>query len=281
MKVLIVTKNNIDKKKAKLDVLLNSLKKNSIKYDIIDYNDVEEFYKEIHSKGYKNDYNILISFGGDGTILKSARIARKLKIPILGINAGTIGFLTVINDLKGIDEAIRKIVKKNYTYIERSMLDVRVYRKGKIVFNSYAVNEATVTTYNISKMAKYKLYLGKEKNILTELSADGVIVATPTGSTAHSFSAGGPIVLYDVNCFIITPICPFTLNQRSFVVNSKKIVNVEILNEGQFIDIDGRINYDLIVGDYITITELKNKVKYIAFENNTFFENIRNKIKAL
>lgn len=281
MKVLIVTKNNIDKKKAKLNSLLNSLKKNNIKYSIIDYNDVEEFYKKIHDKHYKNEYNILISFGGDGTILKSARIARKLKIPILGINAGTIGFLTVINDLKIIDEAINRIVKKNYAYIERSMLDVRVYRNGKLVFNSYAVNEATITTYNISKMAKYRLYLGKEKNILTELSADGVIVATPTGSTAHSFSAGGPIVLYDVNCFIITPICPFTLNQRSFVVNSKKSVNIEVLNGAQFIDVDGRINYDLLVGDYITITELKNKVKYISFENNTFFENIRNKIKAL
>ena len=116
---------------------------------------------------------------------------------------------------------------------------------------------------------------------MTELSADGVIIATPTGSTAHSFSAGGPIVLYDVNCFIITPICPFTLNQRSYVVNSKKSVNVEVLNNDQFVDIDGRINCDLLLGDRVVITELKNKVKYIAFDNNTFFENIRNKIKAL
>ena len=223
----------------------------------------------------------MISFGGDGTILKSARIARKLKIPILGINAGTIGFLTAVNNLENIDNAIKRIVDKDYNYIDRSMLDVKVYRDGKIIFNSYAVNEATITTINISKISKYKLFLGKENNILTELSADGVIISTPTGSTAHSFSAGGPIVLYDVNCFIITPICPFTLNQRSYVVNSKKSVNVEVLSNRQFVDVDGRINFDLVLGDKVVITELKNKVKYIAFENNTFFENIRNKIKAL
>lgn len=281
MNALIVKKVNISKKKDKISYLLESLKKYKTSYTVIDYNEVEDFYKKIHSKNYKNNYNILISFGGDGTILKSARIARKLKIPILGINAGTIGFLTAVNNLENIDNAIKRIVDKDYNYIDRSMLDVKVYRDGKIIFNSYAVNEATITTINISKISKYKLFLGKENNILTELLADGVIVSTPTGSTAHSFSAGGPIVLYDVNCFIITPICPFTLNQRSYVVNSKKSVNVEVLSNGQFVDVDGRINFDLVLGDKVVITELKNKVKYIAFDNNTFFENIRNKIKAL
>ena len=281
MKAIIVTKDSIDKKKAKINILLKSLEKNKITYEIVGYSEVEEFYSKIHNKNYKKDIDILISFGGDGTILKSARIARKLKIPILGMNAGTIGFLTAVNDLKNIDKVITKIVKKEYSFIERSMLDVKVHRNGKKVFNSYAVNETTITTKNISKISKYKLYLGKEKNTLTELAADGVIVATPTGSTAHSFSAGGPIVLYDVNCFIITPICPFTLNQRSYVVNSKNKVTISILNESQFVDVDGRSNFDLKVGDDVEIVELKNKVQYIAFERNTFFENIRNKIKAL
>ena len=256
MNALIVKKINITRKKDRINYLLESLKKHKISYSVIDYNEVEDFYKRIHNKDYKNKFNILISFGGDGTILKSARIARKLKIPILGVNAGTIGFLTAVNELDDIDVAIKRIVKKEYNYIDRSMLDVKVYRDGKIIFNSYAVNEATITTINISKISKYKLFLGKENNILTELSADGVIIATPTGSTAHSFSAGGPIVLYDVNCFIITPICPFTLNQRSYVVNSKKSVNVEVLNNDQFVDIDGRINCDLLLGDRVVITDL-------------------------
>ena len=281
MKVLVVVKDNIDKKKAKLGMLLKILDKKKINYEMIHFNEVEDFYKAIHSKKYVNDFDILLSYGGDGTILKSARIARKLDIPILGINAGTVGFLTVINDLNKIEYAIDKLKNKDYDLIERSMLDVRVYRKNKIVFNSYAVNEATITTINISKISKFILYIGKENNVFTELSADGVIIATPTGSTAHSFSAGGPIVTYDVNCFIITPICPFTLNQRSYVVNSKKDVTVEVLNEGQFVDIDGRINFDLSIGDRIVVKELKKKTKYVIFESDSFFTNIRNKIKAL
>ena len=281
MKVLVVVKDNIDKKKAKLGMLLKILDKKKINYEMIHFNEVEDFYKTIHSKKYVNDFDILLSYGGDGTILKSARIARKLDIPILGINAGTVGFLTVINDLNKIEYAIDKLKNKDYDLIERSMLDVRVYRKNKIVFNSYAVNEATITTINISKISKFILYIGKENNVFTELSADGVIIATPTGSTAHSFSAGGPIVTYDVNCFIITPICPFTLNQRSYVVNSKKDVTVEVLNEGQFVDIDGRINFDLSIGDRIVVKELKKKTKYVIFESDSFFTNIRNKIKAL
>ena len=281
MKVLVVVKDNIDKKKAKLNVLLKILDKKKVSYETIYFNEVEDFYKAIHSKKYVNNFDVLLSFGGDGTILKSARIARKLDIPILGINAGTVGFLTVINDLNKIEYAIDRLKSKDYDLIERSMLDVRVYRKNRIVFNSYAVNEATITTINISKISKFVLYIGKENNVFTELSADGVIIATPTGSTAHSFSAGGPIVTYDVNCFIITPICPFTLNQRSYVVNSKKDVTVEVLNEGQFVDIDGRINYDLSIGDKIVVKELKKKTKYVIFESDSFFTNIRNKIKAL
>lgn len=281
MKALVVIKDNIDKKKAKLSYLLKILEKKNIKYEMIFFNEVEKFYGDIHKKNYKNVFDLLISFGGDGTILKSARIARKLDIPILGINAGTVGFLTIINDLNNIENAIDRIKEKKYDLIDRSMLDVKVYRNGKKVFNSYAVNETTITTINISKISHFILYIGKDEKVFTELSADGVIIATPTGSTAHSFSAGGPIVTYDVNCFIVTPICPFTLNQRSYVVNSKKSIRVDILNSGQFIDVDGRINFNLEIRDKVIVTELKRKLKYIVFESDSFFTNIRNKIKAL
>lgn len=281
MKALVVIKDNIDRKKVKPSFLLKLLDKKGIKYETLAFNDVEKFYEDIHKKSFKNSFDILISFGGDGTILKSARVARKLDIPILGINAGTVGFLTVVNYGNDIELALDKVKAKKYSLAERSMLDVKVYRGNKKVFNSYAVNEATITTINISKISHYVLYVGKDKSVFTSLSADGVIIATPTGSTAHSFSAGGPIVTYDVNCFIITPICPFTLNQRSYVVNSKKNVHVDILNDGQFVDIDGRINFDLLIGDKVEVSELKRKVKYIVFESDSFFTNIRNKIKAL
>ena len=281
MKLLVVAKKNISKGKATLKSLTNLLDKKKIDYQVVGFDDVDEFYNEIHDKKFKNTFDILLSFGGDGTILKSARVARKLDIPILGVNVGTIGFLTTISDFEDFEPAIDKIKKKNYLYEERSMIEVDVLRDGKEVFKAYAVNEATFMTSNLGKMGKYKILIGEEKSLFTSLNADGVIVATPTGSTAHSLSAGGPIVSPNVNCLIITPLYPHTLNQRSFVIGDSKELSVEILSNKQIVDIDGRVDFELLKDDVVTIKKLKKTIKYIVFKNNNYLENIKEKIKAL
>lgn len=281
MKVLIVTKKNISKSKTSVKSLLKIFDEKKMSYQVLEFDKVDEFYEEIHSKKFKNTFDILISYGGDGTILKSARVARKLDIPILGINVGTVGFLTSISDFKDVPKAIDRIKKKEYYFDERSMLDVEVVRDKKKIFRAYAVNEATITTMNLSKIGKYKISIGKEKAFFNDVNADGIIFSTPTGSTAHSLSAGGPIVAPDVNCFIITPICAHTLNQRSFVVNAEKTIYVDILKDEQLVDIDGRVSQKLSKGDVVIINKLKRTVKYIVFENNYFLSNIKNKIKAL
>ena len=280
MKALVIPKNNISNK-ASVKTFLKILDGENVKYEVIPFDEVDAFYDEIHKKNLKNSFDILISYGGDGTILKSARIARKLDIPILGINAGNIGFLTVINDLKNAKLAIQNIKRNKYLCEERSMLDVEIVRDNKKVFNSYAVNEATITSINICKMGKYKLLVGKEKKLFTEYSSDGIIVATPTGSTAHSLSMGGPIVSPDVNCFIITAIYPHTLNQRSIVISGNEDLYIEIQRDGQIVDIDGRIEFELKEKDIIKLSRLKKTVKYIIFEENSFLVNIKNKIKAI
>lgn len=281
MKLLVVAKKNISKGKATLKSLTNLLDKKKIDYQVVGFDDVDEFYNEIHDKKFKNTFDILLSFGGDGTILKSARVARKLDIPILGVNVGTIGFLTTISDFEDFEPAIDNIKKKNYLYEERSMIEVDVLRDGKEVFKAYAVNEATFMTSNLGKMGKYKILIGEEKSLFTSLNADGVIVATPTGSTAHSLSAGGPIVSPNVNCLIITPLYPHTLNQRSFVIGDSKELSVEILSNKQIVDIDGRVDFELLKDDVVTIKKLKKTIKYIVFKNNNYLENIKEKIKAL
>lgn len=281
MNILVVAKNNISKGKATVKSLKALLDKKRVKHQIITFNEVEEFYNEIHDKNYKNNFDLLLSFGGDGTILKSARIARKLDIPILGVNAGTIGFLTSVNDFKELDAAIDKIKNKNYLFEERSMIEVRVLRKEEEVFKAYAVNEATFMTSSLSKMGKYKILIGEERSLFTELNADGVIVATPTGSTAHSLSAGGPIVSPSVNCLIITPLYPHTLNQRSFVINDHKELSINIMANTQEVDIDGRISFELNKEDEVVIKKLKKTVKYIVFKNNNFLNTIKDKIRAL
>ena len=281
MQVLVVAKKNISKGKATIKSLTNLLDKKNVNYQVVGFDDVDEFYNEIHDKKFKNTFDILLSFGGDGTILKSARVARKLDIPILGVNVGTVGFLTTISDFDDLPNAIDKIKKKNYLYEERSMIDVEVLRDGKEVFKAYAVNEATFMTSSLSKMGKYKILIGEEKNLFTRINADGLIVATPTGSTAHSLSAGGPIVSPNVNCLIITPLYPHTLNQRSFVIADNKELNVEILSNKQIVDVDGRVNCELLKDDIVIIKKLKKTIKYIVFKNNNYLENIKEKIKAL
>lgn len=281
MKVLVVAKNKISSNKATVSTLTKLLDKKKINYQVISFDEVEDFYAKIHERTYKNTFDMLLSFGGDGTILKTARVARKLDIPILGVNVGTIGFLTSVADFSDLDVAIDKIKSKNYSYEERSMIDARVYRDGKEIFKSYAVNEATFMTVNIGRMAKYKITVGKENSPLTEMNADGLIIATPTGSTAHSFSAGGPIVSPSVNCFIITALYPHTLNQRSIVVNDNKELYVNILSDEQIVDIDGRVEYKLNTGDIVKIKKLKKTIRYIVFDKNNFINNIREKIKAL
>lgn len=281
MNILVVTKNNISKGKVTVKSLKSLLDKKKINHQIITFDEVENFYDEIHNKNYKNNFDMLLSFGGDGTILKSARIARKLDIPILGVNAGTIGFLTSVNNFEDLETAIDKIKKNDYLSEERSMIEVRVIRDEEEVFKAYAVNEATFMTSSLSKMGKYKMFIGEEKSLFTELNADGVIVATPTGSTAHSLSAGGPIVSPSVNCLIITPLYPHTLNQRSFVINDNKELRISIMANKQEVDIDGRVSFELQKDDEVVIKRLKKTIKYIVFKSNNFLNTIKDKIKAL
>ena len=279
MKVLIIKKEKI--KKSDLAKFTNNLKSKKCAFDIVDYSEVEDFYDLIHKKGFKNSYNILVSFGGDGTILKAARVASKLDIPILGINVGTIGFLTSINDLRQLKTYFEKFLNGEYLYEDRYMLCINVYRKDKLIFKSYAVNEATLTSYNLRKMGKYDVRIGDIENEFNEYRADGLIVSSPTGSTAHSLSAGGPIVEPSVNCFILTAICPHAFNERSIIISDKKNVYIKILNDGQLIDIDGRIETGLNVDDIVKISKLKKPIKYIVFDNNNFLNNIKSKIRNI
>ena len=281
MKILVIAKNNINHKKPSIESLKKLLSKKKFDYYIVEFDMVDDFYEKIHGKKFKNTFDLLLSFGGDGTILKSARVARKLNIPILGVNVGTIGFLTSINDFSNLGEALDIVAKKKCVYDERSMIDVEVIRDKKMVFKSYAVNELSVVTKNLCKIGKYKISIEDGNELFSEISADGVIVATPTGSTAHSLSAGGPIVFPSVNCFIITPLYPHTLNQRSFVLNDDKRIYLEVLNDNQLADVDGRAEINLSRGDLIIIKKLNRTVKYIVFENNSFLNNVREKIRAL
>lgn len=281
MKFLIVTRKLTTKTKKNLVNIEKIIMKNKSSFDVLDFSDVESFYNAIHNKKYKNTYDVLISFGGDGTILKSARIARKLNIPILGINAGTLGFLTCLSDAKDFALYLDRILNKKVIYEKRDMLHIEVYRNGKDIFNKYAVNEATLTTNNLIKMGKYHVFVGDISKEFNEYRADGLIISNPTGSTGHSLSAGGPIVAPNVNCFIITPICPHAFNQRSIVINGDEKIYIRTSTDNQLIDVDGRASLELYTSDEVKITKLKNALRFITFEKNHFINNIKSKIRNI
>lgn len=281
MNCLIIVKKFLSNEKENLIILKRILEKKKYDYTIIDYDSIEDFYLKIHKKDYKNDFDILISVGGDGTILKSARVARKLDLPILGVNEGTLGFLTTVKGIENLDECFDKIKKKKIFFEKRSMLDVRVYRIDKEIFKAYAVNETTIMTENVAKMGRYEVYIGNKDKLFNEYRSDGLIISNPTGSTGHSFSAGGPIVAPDIDCFILTAICPHAFNQRSIVISDKESVFVNILKDGQMIDVDGRVNIKLLAGDIVKITKLKKELRFITFEKNHFLNNIKSKIKNI
>lgn len=279
MKILVIKKSKL--KRTDLIKLSSVLKSKKCDFDVVDYNDVEEFYSVIHKKGFKNKYDILVSFGGDGTILKAARVARKLDIPILGINVGTIGFLTSINNMKQLKIYFEKFLNNDFIYENRYMLCIDVYRNEELIFTSYAVNEATITSYNLRKIGKYDVRIGDVNDEFNEYRADGLIISSPTGSTAHSLSAGGPIVEPSVNCFILTAICPHAFNERSIIVSDKKDVFIKILNDGQLVDVDGRIETKLNIDDIVKISKLKKPIRYIVFNKNNFLNNVKSKIRNI
>ena len=278
MKALVVVKNQIDKNKGDLQSLVKELEKRKISFYLINYDEVDNFYNKIHEKSFKNTFDILISFGGDGTILKSARIARKLDIPVFGVNVGTLGFLTSINDVKDIGKALDRIKKGDYLFEKREMLNVEVYRNNRKIFKAYAVNEATITTSNLCKMGKYNVYIGSNKDLFNEYRADGLIVASPTGSTAHSLSAGGPIVEPSANMILVTPICAHTLNTRSMVLSDTTKISI-VIREGRDDSIqevvayfDGNGKIDLQTGDTVEIEKANKTTGIIKLNRVSFLE---------
>ena len=204
--------------------------------------------------------DMLICFGGDGTILHASKIATEHSIPILGVNIGTMGFIAELE--AGEIELLRKIPQGDYTVEERTMLDVCVTGGKQMLFHETALNDAVITKGAIARVVQLAIYCdGVEA---TAFSGDGVILCTPTGSTAYSMSAGGPIVEPSAKNFLITPICAHAMLAKSIVVAPSRVITVRVGKVGRhnaFLSVDGGRAFRLNVGD----------------ENTSFFEILNKK----
>lgn len=222
-------------------------------------------------------YDLVITLGGDGTVLYASRSVCHLGIPILPINLGTFGYITEVGKDEWI-EALEAYMNGKKNISRRLMLRVYVSRNGKKVFSSTALNEIVVSSSGIAKVINLKLKI--DNTLAGSFRADGMIVATPTGSTGYSLAAGGPILDAEMSAIVITPICPFTLSNRPLVTAGKQVtINVsEKQRTNTILTVDGQVFFDLQEGDVVTIETSRTKMLLVHSTKRNFTEVIREKL---
>jgi NAD+ kinase len=221
---------------------------------------------------------LLLVLGGDGTLLAAARVAARLGIPILPINMGSLGFLTSFT-IEEMYPALEQVLAGRFSCSERVMLDVELHRDAEVIERQAVVNEAVINKGALARMIDLQLTI--DADFVCRYRADGLIVATPTGSTAYSLSAGGPIVHPGVESWIITPICPHTLSDRPVVVRDSSLIEVHLSGdtESVFLTLDGQTGIPMQAADVVRMRRASERLRLIQPAQKSYFEILRNKLK--
>ena len=224
--------------------------------------------------------NMVICFGGDGTILHMAKAATRKGIPILGVNIGTMGFMAELESSE-LDQ-LPRIATGDYTLDSRMMLDVTVQRDRDIIFHDICLNDVVVTKGAVARIVHLEVKCDGVQAV--ETGGDGVIIATPTGSTAYSLSAGGPIVEPDAQNILITPICAHDVGSRCIVASDKRTVTVEMVRNARrnaYLSVDGGRAFRLNMGDVTTIKKSNLETKLVRLKDHIFFDVVNAKFKRV
>jgi len=222
--------------------------------------------------------DILLVLGGDGTILRVVHdLGERIK-PVFGINLGALGFLTCISSVDYL-KAVECILEGSYTLSRRTLLDVTILRNGNVVAQRRGLNDAVISRGKLSRLIKLQARI--DGAVLTEYNADGLIISTPTGSTAYSLSAGGPILTPDSGVFVITPICPHVLTNRSVIVNDRSGIEISPrAAQGEvFLTVDGQELVAIEPGDVIRISKAEQDLPLAMLPATTFSEVLCQKLK--
>ena len=222
--------------------------------------------------------DVLVCFGGDGTILHTAKAATKRGIPILGVNIGTMGFMAELESTEL--HRLGQLASGDYTLDNRMMLDVTVQRDRDILFHDICLNDVVVTKGAVARI----VYLSVECDGVQAMTCggDGVIVATPSGSTAYSLSAGGPIVEPDARNIIITPICAHDMGSRCVVASDRRVVTVRMVQNARrnaYLSVDGGKALRLNMGDVATIRKSRFETKLVKLNNRSFYDVVNAKFQ--
>ena len=222
--------------------------------------------------------DLVICFGGDGTILHMAKAATRRGIPILGVNIGTMGFMAELESTE-LDK-LAMLAKGEYSLENRMMLDVTVHRDRDIIFHDICLNDVVITKGTVARIVHMEVKCDGVQAM--ECGGDGVIVATPTGSTAYSYSAGGPIVEPGAENIIITPICAHEIGSRSIVASDKRVISVQIVRNARrnaFLSVDGGKALRLKMGDVTTVKKSNLETKLIRLKDRSFYDVVNAKFR--
>jgi NAD+ kinase len=222
--------------------------------------------------------DLLVVLGGDGTLLAAARVAAPRGVPILPINLGSLGFLTSFTR-EELYPALEQTLAGRHAVSERVLLQVELQREGRTQQKHLALNDAVINKGALARMIDLELLI--DGHFVCRYRADGLIVATPTGSTAYSLSAGGPIVHPGVESFLITPICPHTLSDRPIVVQDSARIEVGLptIGDAVFLTVDGQTGIEIHANDRIVVAKAESRLKLIQPPMKNYFEILRSKLK--
>jgi NAD+ kinase len=221
--------------------------------------------------------DMVVVLGGDGTLLAAARALQKKEVPILGVNLGGLGFLTEIT-LAELYPMLEKILRGDYKTNERMLLEARVWRKEKVVEDFTVLNDVVINKAALARIIELETMV--DTVYLTTFRADGLIIATPTGSTGYSLSAGGPIVYPSLQSIIITPICPHNVTNRPIICPQEAAINVTLCSGDQevFLTLDGQVGFKMQLEDRVEVMRGKGSVKLIKSPARDYFEVLRTKL---
>jgi NAD+ kinase len=221
--------------------------------------------------------DMVMALGGDGTVLKAVGLVSDDSLPVLGINMGTLGFLTDVA-VDGIYPTLERVLKGDYTIERRMALQAEVVRDGKEVIKLYALNDIVVATGAFSRVIRLLTRVSGVE--VSEYSADGMIVSTPTGSTAYTLASGGPVVHPSVETIIIAPICPHTLAVRPVIVSAREEVTIEVVSDAGnvMLTADGQRGCDLAPDARIVVRKAANDAKLVRTSEASFYDLLRTKM---
>ncbi|PLX80805.1 MAG: NAD(+) kinase [Desulfuromonas sp.] len=236
-----------------------------------------------HSRGVASHdlpdlVDMIMVFGGDGTLISVAREINRRKVPILGVNLGRLGFLTEIT-LDELFPVLEHVIEGDYTLSSRLMLEAQVLRDGEVVGSFLVLNDVVINKGALARIIDMETVVNDD--YLTTFRADGLIISSPTGSTAYNLAAGGPIIYPGINCLVISPICPHMLTNRPLIVADSAVIRIEVKfqDEEVMFTADGQVGMPLQGRDVVEVRKSKASTLLVKSPNRDYFEVLRTKLR--